>query len=43
LTTTVACAHDGHGAEQLHVHAGDVVGLLLALAGIGVVLWLRRK
>jgi hypothetical protein len=44
LAPALAFAHEGHGADTLsHWHASDALGLALAVAAGGVLLWLRRK
>jgi len=42
--STYAIGHPGHGLDDPHWHATDVVGLVLAFAvGAGAVWWSRRK
>jgi len=44
LSAGAALAHPGHGALEIHRHAGDIAWALLGAAAVaGVFILLRRK
>ncbi len=42
LTAAPAFAHEGHGAPGLHLHAADLLGLLVLLGVAAVAFWIWR-